>query len=117
MENLNVIDSGDPIMLTPSAVKRYQEMMAQKNQSGFALRIRVVSGGCSGMQYEMGFEKDPIAEDLVLESNGQKIFIDPRSVPFVKGMKIDYVKTLTGGGFKIHNPQAKQSCGCGESFS
>jgi iron-sulfur cluster assembly accessory protein len=105
------------ITLTVSAVARYREMMAEKGQQGYALRIRVVSGGCSGMQYEMGFEEKPQESDLVLESNEQKIFVDPKSVPYLTGTTIDYQKGLTGAGFKIKNPKAQAQCGCGESFS
>ena len=108
---------GALITLTPEAVHRYREMMEERGQPGFALRIRVVSGGCSGMQYEMGFEKTPKGDDLVVESNGQKIFVDPKSVTHVTGLHIHYTKGLTGAGFKISNPNAQASCGCGESFS
>lgn len=108
---------GSFITLTERAVARYQEMMAEKNQPGLALRIRVVQGGCAGMEYQMGFEKEPQHEDLVLESNGQKIYVDPKSVPFLTGLTIDYQKGLTDAGFKIINPNSKSSCGCGESFS
>ena len=108
---------GALITLTPEAVTRYREMMKEQNKENFGLRIRVISGGCSGMQYEMGFEKDPEAIDLVVESNGQKIFVDPKSVKYLTGLHIHYTKGLTGAGFKIKNPNAEASCGCGESFS
>lgn len=105
------------VTLTPSAVERYQKMMSDKGQAGSALRIRVVTGGCSGMEYEMGFEASPQADDLVFESSGQKIFVDPKSLPYLKGVHIDYRKGLTDAGFKITNPNAKSHCGCGESFA
>ena len=103
--------------ITKPAVERYQKMMLDKGEAGRALRIRVVGGGCSGMTYEMGFESEAKSDDQVLEFHGMRVFVDPKSVPHLKGVQIDYKTGLTHAGFKIVNPNAKSTCGCGESFS
>ncbi len=81
------------------------------------MRIDVVSGGCSGMTYELNFVKEKKDEDLLVEENGVKIFVAPKAVMFISGMTLDYVKSPMGGSLVFQNPNAKTKCGCGKSFS
>ena len=107
------------ITLTESAQKRIQEMIAQdKGLEGKALRVFVEGGGCSGMQY--GFTFDDLKEgDAEVPCEGFRLVVDPQSVPYLKGTTIEFVDNggLDGSGFKIQNPNAKGSCGCGQSFT
>jgi iron-sulfur cluster assembly protein len=81
------------------------------------LRIAVVGGGCSGLSYKLEFQKEPVANDKVFEQAGVKIFVDPKSFLYVKGLTLDYSGGLNGTGFTFSNPNASKSCGCGTSFS
>jgi len=81
------------------------------------LRISVQSGGCSGYQYMMGLVSQIEPDDLMFENRGMKVFIDPASVPLLRGTTIDFVVSLQGSGFTFDNPQAKSSCSCGKSFA
>ncbi|MEP4198224.1 MAG: iron-sulfur cluster assembly accessory protein [Aliishimia sp.] len=103
-----------PPKVTPRAFDRLAEIGAA--DQGQALRIAVEGGGCSGFQYEIALDtvKD---DDLVLESNGQKVLIDEVSLPFLSGATIDFSEELIGARFVIDNPNASSSCGCGTSFS
>jgi iron-sulfur cluster assembly accessory protein len=103
--------------VTKLAAEKILELAKKENMEGYGLRFAVIPGGCSGFQYGMNFEKEAAKDDVVFEENGVKIFIDAESLNFVKGVKIDYVDSLQGSGFKITNPNAKSSCGCGKSFS
>ncbi|MGB0497956.1 MAG: HesB/IscA family protein [Rubricella sp.] len=82
-----------------------------------ALRVAVEGGGCSGFQYDIRLEDAPAADDLVLEKDGQRVLVDPVSVPFLSGAVIDFTEELIGARFTIDNPNATSSCGCGTSFS
>ena len=104
------------LTLTPTAVEKVKAVMSQRGESG-GLRISVVGGGCSGFQYQMTLDKDSNAEDKIVEQDGIRMFIDPRSLLYLNGTIVDYVETLTGAGFKFDNPNSKATCGCGESFS
>ena len=104
------------LTLTPTAVEKVKTIMSQRGENG-GLRISVVGGGCSGFQYQMTLDKDSSAEDKIVEQDGLKVFIDPRSLLYLNGTTVDYVETLTGAGFKFDNPNAKGACGCGESFN
>ena len=81
------------------------------------LRVRVVPGGCSGFQYGLMIEESGGAGDQVFESNGVRLFVDPVSISYLKGAEVDFVDTVTGGGFTIRNPNAVSTCGCGSSFN
>lgn len=109
------------ITLTPAAIAKVKEVVEkEKSRLGAiqGLRIAVIGGGCSGFQYQMTLSTDPpSADDRVLEFDGIKIFIDPKSALYLNGMTVDYVEGLTGSGFKFNNPNASGSCGCGESFN
>ena len=107
-----------PITVTDTAVAKLQEVMAAKGLAGAGLRVFVRGGGCSGLQYGMAFEAEGgDAEDHVFTAQGLTVFIDPISIEYLQGADIDYVESLMGGGFKIENPNAQRSCGCGSSFS
>jgi iron-sulfur cluster assembly protein len=103
------------LTLTPTAVEKVKTVMSQRGENG-GLRISVVGGGCSGFQYQMTIDKESNAEDKIIEQDGIRMFIDPRSSLYLSGTIVDYVETLTGAGFKFDNPNAKGTCGCGESF-
>ena len=89
----------------------------QKEAAGAMLRVSVEGGGCSGFQYKFDVEREKAEDDLVIARNDATVLIDPVSVGFLAGSEIDYVDDLIGASFKINNPNAKSSCGCGTSFS
>ena len=105
------------VVLTDSAIEKVKSMMAKEGKEGYALRVGVVTGGCAGLSYEMKFQKNPYDNDAVSEQNGLRIIVNEESVPFLKGIQVDYIDTLKESGFKYRNPNASSSCGCGTSFS
>ena len=105
------------ITLTPSACDKVKQLLEKEGKVGHGLRVRVAGGGCSGLQYSLGFDREAKEGDKVLEINGVKVFVDPRSALYLAGVEVDYVDGLSASGFKINNPNAKSTCGCGESFS
>ena len=104
------------ITLTPSAVAEVRTLLALPENAGKHMRYYVEQGGCSGIQYGMVFDESREG-DVISEQSGVKVLVDPVSVDFLRGMQVDFSDALTGGGFKISNPNAKQSCGCGKSFA
>ena len=103
------------ITLTPDAIARVKVILSeQKEEAG--LRIAVLGGGCSGFQYQMTLEKESKEDDKVIDMEGLKVFIDSRSQLYLSGTEVDYIDGENGSGFKFDNPNAKQACGCGESF-
>jgi iron-sulfur cluster assembly accessory protein len=103
------------ITLTSSAAEEIKNILTLPENAGKTLRIYVEQGGCSGMQYSMTFdEKRP--DDFSVEMHGVSVLVDPFSAKYLRGTVVDYSDALTGGGFKLSNPNAKQSCGCGKSF-
>src|SRR5690242_13865326 len=104
------------IELTPSAIDRIRQVMQQKPEIG-GLRLGVEGGGCSGFSYVMQFEAAPRPKEETYDFNGAKVFIDPKSLVYLRGMTLDYKAELMQQGFIIHNPNAKSTCGCGTSFS
>ena len=115
---MNVLDvtTTDTINLTDTATEMVQNLLVQKNVPNHGLRVFVSGGGCSGMQYGMALEAEPRAYDHVIEKNGVKLFIDPTSMMYLNSATIDYEDSIMGGGFKIDNPNAASTCGCGTSF-
>mgnify|MGYP001308164304 CR=1 FL=1 len=105
-----------PVTMTENAGTIVRTLLEEKNIPDYHLRVFVQGGGCSGMQYGMAFEAAPRAGDTVLELSGVKLLIDPQSMGYLQGAQIDYVDSLMGGGFRIDNPNAVTSCGCGHSF-
>ena len=104
------------ITLTENAATRIREILA-KEPGKNALRIAVNGGGCSGFQYEFELTEDAAQDDLVIERSGVKALVDPVSQGFLAGAEIDFVDDLMGQSFRIKNPNATSSCGCGTSFS
>ena len=104
------------IGLTRNAADQVRSMLVeQPENAGKTLRVYVEGGGCSGMQYGLVFDEKR-DKDLVSEFFGVSVLVDPVSADYLRGAVVDYVDALTGGGFKISNPNARQSCGCGKSF-
>ena len=106
----------DTVSLTPTAVAAVKDLIARKNLEGYALRIFVSGGGCSGFQYGMAFEGNIREEDHQWEYSGVKVVVDEISIDYLRGATVDYVDNVMGAGFKIENPNALSSCGCGNSF-
>jgi iron-sulfur cluster assembly accessory protein len=105
------------INVSTTAASKINELLAEEGKAGSGLRVFVQGGGCSGFQYGLMIEESGGAGDQVFESNGVKLFVDPVSVSYLKGAEVDFVDTVTGGGFTIKNPNATSTCGCGSSFS
>ncbi len=106
----------ETIFITDAAIKTVRDLLVQKNVPEYGLRVFVSGGGCSGMQYGMALEAEARPYDHVIEQDGIKIFVDPTSMMYLNNATIDYEDSLMGGGFKIDNPNAVSSCGCGSSF-
>jgi iron-sulfur cluster assembly accessory protein len=103
------------ITLTEAAVRQLQSLIAEKGEPDKGLRVFVEKGGCAGWQYGMTLD-DPAAADAVIESGGVKVLVDPESASFLHGSTLDYADDLAGAGFRLNNPNATRSCGCGTSF-
>ena len=109
------VDS-QPVTLTPRAAKRIAEIL--KSEPGAPmLRLAVTGGGCSGFQYDFCLDEARADDDLMIARDGAVVLIDPVSLDFVKGAEIDFVDEMIGASFKVNNPNATSSCGCGTSFS
>ncbi len=104
------------VNITPSAAQKLSSLMQEKELDGYALRVFVAGGGCSGLQYGMTFDNETHPGDADFTSNGLQVRVDQMSAKYIRGANIDYVDSLMGGGFKIDNPNAVASCGCGTSF-
>lgn len=104
------------VKLTPSAAHKVSSLLTKQGRPGGVLRVAVIGGGCSGLQYKMDLQDAPANRDFLVESAGVKVVVDPKSALYVTGSELDYVDALDGG-FKVHNPNAATSCSCGESFS
>ena len=106
------------INVSETAAAKITELLSEENKTGSGLRVFVQGGGCSGFQYGLMIEENGQgAGDQVYESHGVKLFVDPISVRYLNGAEVDFVDTVTGGGFTIKNPNATSTCGCGSSFS
>jgi len=110
------VEQTDEITLTDTAAEMVRNLLEQKDVPHYGLRVFVSGGGCSGLQYGMALEEESRPYDHVFESGGVKVFIDPTSMMYLTGSSIDYEDSLMGGGFRIDNPNAVSSCGCGHSF-
>ncbi|MGI9104093.1 MAG: HesB/IscA family protein [Terriglobales bacterium] len=106
-----------PVSMTPSAITKVKEIMAQQNPTPQGLRLGVVGGGCSGFSYSMSFENAAGLMDKSYDFDGLKVYVDATSLMYLNGARIDYVETLEGAGFKFENPNVKSTCGCGSSFN
>jgi iron-sulfur cluster assembly accessory protein len=105
------------INVSPNAATKISELLAEEQKQNSGLRVFVQGGGCSGFQYGLMIEENGGDADQVFESNGVKLFVDPISIRYLKGAEVDFVETVTGGGFTIKNPNATSTCGCGSSFT
>jgi iron-sulfur cluster assembly protein len=105
------------ITLTEKAISEIKKLMSQETSGATAgLRVGVKGGGCSGLSYVLSFEKGPRPDDNVLEFNGVKVFMDPKSAIYLGGTELDFSDGLNGKGFTFRNPNAQRTCGCGSSF-
>ena len=105
------------INVTQVAASKISELLAEEQTVQSGLRVFVQGGGCSGFQYGLMIEENPSDSDQVFESNGVKLYVDPISLSYLKAAEVDFVESVTGGGFTIKNPNAVSTCGCGQSFS
>ncbi len=104
------------VSLTPAAARAVEDLLEKRNLQGYALRVFIAGGGCSGFQYGMALENNFRDTDLQYEQHGIKLVIDDVSINYMNGATIDYVDEIMGSGFKIENPNAISTCGCGQSF-
>ena len=107
-----------PVAVTDAAAGKIHALLAEEQKNDAGLRVFVQGGGCSGFQYGLMIEEGSgdAESDQIFESNGIKLFVDPISVRYLAGAEVDFVDNLMGGGFTIRNPNAKTTCGCGQSF-
>ncbi|HEY5084036.1 MAG TPA: iron-sulfur cluster insertion protein ErpA [Rhizomicrobium sp.] len=105
-----------PVTVSPRAAKRIATILSGEGQ-GAMLRLAVTGGGCSGFQYNFALDESRMDDDLFIEESGARILIDPVSLDFLAGAEIDFTDDLIGQAFKVNNPNATSSCGCGTSFS
>ena len=104
------------IKLTVNAVQKVTSLLTRQGRPNGVLRVAVVGGGCSGLQYKMDLQDGPASRDILVESGGVRVVVDPKSALYVTGSELDFIGALDGG-FKVKNPNAATSCSCGESFS
>jgi iron-sulfur cluster assembly accessory protein len=105
------------IKLSANAGRKVSTLLQKQGRTQGVLRVAVVGGGCSGLQYKMDLQDGPANRDILVESAGVRVVVDPKSALYVTGSELDYVDALAEGGFKVTNPNAATSCSCGESFS
>ena len=106
------------VCVTETAAGKIKELMDREGRSkDHGLRLKVIGGGCSGLQYQLDFDETARADDSVIEAYGVRVFVDMKSALFLTGTELDYDDGLMGTGFRFNNPNATNQCGCGESFS
>ena len=105
------------IKVTLNAAKKVSGLLTRQGRADGVLRVAVVGGGCSGLQYKMDLQDAPASRDILVETAGIRVVVDPKSALYVTGSELDFVDALQDGGFKVKNPNAATSCSCGESFS
>src|ERR1041384_1306798 len=105
------------IRVTNNAAQKVSSLLARQGRAQGVLRVAVVGGGCSGLQYKMDLQDGPANRDFLVETGGIKVVVDPKSALYVTGSELDFIEALQDGGFKVTNPNAATSCSCGESFS
>ncbi len=115
--NMEAVADNSPVLhLTETAAEEIKSRLEKPENAGKILRIYVDQGGCSGMQYAMTFDEER-PDDRKAEWHGVRVLVDPFSAQYLQGARVDFSNDLTRGGFKISNPNARQSCGCGKSFA
>jgi iron-sulfur cluster assembly accessory protein len=105
------------LVVTDSAVRRIHVLQQKETRPSASLRLRIIAGGCSGMQYRMDLADAPRGNDVIVGAQDVRVFVDPKSLTYLKGSKLEWEEDLFGGQFKITNPNAKHSCSCGLSFT
>ena len=105
------------IRVTANAARKVSALLLKQGRVNGVLRVAVLGGGCSGLQYKMDLQDGPANRDIMVETGGIKVVVDPKSALYVTGSELDYHDALQDGGFKVKNPNAATSCSCGESFS
>ncbi len=105
------------VTITANAVRRIHYLRQKENRPEAALRLRIIAGGCSGMQYRMDLAETARPTDVVIAAEDTRVFVDPKSMVYLQGSTVDYEEDLLGGQFKITNPNAKHACSCGLSFT
>jgi iron-sulfur cluster assembly accessory protein len=105
------------VKVSDSAARKVRTLLERQGRPAGVLRMAVIGGGCSGLQYKMDLQDGPANRDFLVETGGIRVVVDPKSALYVTGSELDYVEALTDGGFKVKNPNAATSCSCGESFS
>jgi iron-sulfur cluster assembly protein len=105
------------VEVTPSAFEQVRKIMAREGKPEQALRLYVQGGGCSGLTYGMSFDRAETGDEVAFERDGLRVVVDRASAPLLDGLKVDYLLGLEASGFKIINPNAKETCSCGKSFS
>ena len=108
-------EGGSLVSLTPAAAVKIRALMAEDPEVS-VLRVAIEGGGCSGFQYGLGFDRGAQEGDHAFECEGVAVVVDPFSAPYLSGSRVDYLETIQESGFKIDNPNAVSSCGCGHSF-
>jgi iron-sulfur cluster assembly accessory protein len=104
------------VKLTQGAASKVSSLLTKQGRPNGVLRVAVIGGGCSGLQYKMDLQDSPANRDILVESAGVRVVVDPKSALYVTGSELDYLESLDGG-FKVKNPNAATTCSCGESFS
>jgi iron-sulfur cluster assembly protein len=116
MATIDIVQTNG-VNLSERAAEELRGLMERQGKADAALRVFVSGGGCSGLNYGMAIDDTVEEGDFVFNSYGVKVVVDPLSINYIKGASVDYVEDVMGGGFKIDNPNAVRSCGCGSSFS
>ena len=116
MDDAATLESAASVTMSASAARRLAKILSGE-EAGAALRVSVRGGGCSGFQYSFDIDKSRASDDLIVERDGATILIDPVSLEYMAGSEVDFVDDLMGQAFKVKNPNAVASCGCGVSFS
>ena len=117
MSRMEIAEHSGLVSLTPTAASKIKELMAEEPEGeALVLRVAIQGGGCSGFQYGLGFDTAATDGDEVLDLHGVQVVVDQFSAPYLRGATIDFLNGLAESGFKIDNPNASSSCGCGHSF-
>ena len=118
MNSMETVGAAAPVIVTAEAAQKISQLLSEEQKSEAGLRVFVQGGGCSGFQYGLMIEEGSgdAEADRIFQSNGVTLFVDPISIRYLSGAEVDFVDNLTGGGFTIKNPNAKTTCGCGQSF-
>ena len=118
MNNMETVGVAAPVSVTSEAAQKISQLLTEEQKTEAGLRVFVQGGGCSGFQYGLMIEEGTgdADADRIFQSNGVTLFVDPISIRYLSGAEVDFVDNLMGGGFTIRNPNAKTTCGCGQSF-